>query len=71
MNPVTISLSQQKVSISEIPFPKVTICPESKADKEKIDLSSSDLGRIASGIKHSNMTALKYEHFKIPLKDGF
>lgn len=39
-NPVTYSFSEKQVSISSIPFPTVTICPETKTKKAKLDLIS-------------------------------
>ena len=39
-NPVQISFTEKDIFVSDIPFPKITICPEVKADKFKIHLES-------------------------------
>lgn len=39
-NPVTIFLHDKEDSISNIPFPTVTICPETKTYKDKLDFVS-------------------------------
>lgn len=39
-NLVTLKIIENDVSITNIPFPTVTICPETKTTKDKIDLSS-------------------------------
>lgn len=36
--PVTMSFTDKEVLVSSIPFPTVTICPETKAYKEKLDV---------------------------------
>lgn len=35
-NPVSMSFTEKPASISEIPFPTITVCPEVKAHKEKM-----------------------------------
>lgn len=38
--PVILSFTEKEAKISMIPFPTVTICPETKANKDKFDLTS-------------------------------
>lgn len=38
-NPVIVSFSEKTMSISEIPFPAVTICPETKTDAEMFNFT--------------------------------
>lgn len=38
--PITMSLSERETAISNIPFPAVTICPQTKTIKEKLDIIS-------------------------------
>lgn len=38
-SPVTMVYNEHEVSISEIPFPAVTICPMTKSSKDKLDLA--------------------------------
>lgn len=42
-NPVTMSISEIDASVSAIPFPTVTICPETKTIIEKLDLASLNM----------------------------
>lgn len=57
--PVIVHLSERPTSVWEIPFPAVTICPETKARKEKFDYTSAYV-RVATadnnGTEH-NVTA--------------
>lgn len=39
-NPVTMSLTETLLPIPTVPFPTVTICPEIKTYKQKLDLTS-------------------------------
>lgn len=38
-NPVTMSFTEKERPISAVPFPTVTICPETKVSKLKFDVS--------------------------------
>lgn len=38
-NPVTMTMNEKQIPISTIPFPTVTICPEIKTYKVKLDIS--------------------------------
>ena len=40
-NPVLIGFPEKDETIATIPFPKVTICPETKANKDKFDIFSA------------------------------
>jgi succinate dehydrogenase flavin-adding protein (antitoxin of CptAB toxin-antitoxin module) len=40
VRPVIISFAKSLCSSAEVPFPAVTICPESKVSKRELDLSS-------------------------------
>lgn len=40
-SPIVLGLTETGKSIAEIPFPTVTICPETKAVIEKIDVISA------------------------------
>lgn len=42
-NPVTISFTEKEFPISAIPFPTVTICPDIKTVKEKLDIQEAFL----------------------------
>lgn len=39
--PVTLSFTEKEATISMIPFPAITICPETKANKDKLDLMAA------------------------------
>lgn len=39
-NPVSLSYSERSVSIAQIPFPTVTICPETKSLRSEFDLTA-------------------------------
>lgn len=39
-NPVTMSFTEKPLPISAIPFPTVTICPETKTYREKLDVTA-------------------------------
>lgn len=39
--PIVMSLNEKEFAISEIPFPTVTICPEIKTTRNKLDLNSA------------------------------
>lgn len=41
LNPVKMSLTEREMPISEIPFPAVTICPETKTYYDKLDVSAA------------------------------
>lgn len=38
-NPVTMAMNEKQLPISTIPFPMITICPEIKTYKEKLDIT--------------------------------
>lgn len=40
-NPVAMSFTKTDVSLLEIPFPSVVICPETKMLKHKLDMTSA------------------------------
>lgn len=40
-NLVTVNFAEKEVSVSEIPFPTVTICPQTKFYKETINLQNA------------------------------
>lgn len=40
-SPVSVTFTERDAPISAIPFPMVTICPETKTTKEKLDLFST------------------------------
>lgn len=40
-SPVTMDFTEKEETIAAIPFPTVTICPETKANKLKIDIVST------------------------------
>ena len=40
-NPVQISFTEKDLPISSIPFPSVTLCPETKAKHDKLDVDSA------------------------------
>lgn len=40
-SPVIVSFSEKSTPIYEIPFPSVTICPETKANKTMIDFTKA------------------------------
>lgn len=46
---MTVIFSEKKTPISLIPFPMITICPETKALKEKLDVAA--MFRSSNGTK--------------------
>lgn len=59
--PVTISFSEHNIPISSIPFPTVTICPETKAQKSKLDLFNA---YHMMKTKKSNLSDIEYVHLR-------
>lgn len=55
-SPVTMSFTEKELSISAIPFPTVTICPETKTIKKKLDVPSVCDSLLAS---KANLTDTK------------
>jgi acid-sensing ion channel, other len=59
LSPVIVSFAEKSTPVWQIPFPAVTICPETKALKEKIDFTK---GYFA--IKLSNSSSLTSEELR-------
>lgn len=56
-HPVNMVISETMAAISTIPFPTVTICPEIKAHKQDLDLTTI----FSSSTPLANLTALEYD----------
>lgn len=57
-HPTTLSLVEQAVPISKIPFPTITICPETKTSKDKLDLVS--IYHALENSQKENLTDLEW-----------
>lgn len=55
-SPVIVSFSEKSTPIYEIPFPSVTICPETKAKKNMIDFTETYHKMLAQGRSPFNIS---------------
>lgn len=58
-NPVTISLTEKDRPVSAIPFPTVTICPETKTYTRQLNVTAACQMLIADG----NLSDTKYGNY--------
>lgn len=54
LTPVIVSLAERSTPVWEIPYPAITICPETKAKKNIIDITKAVWSLVADG--GSNLT---------------
>lgn len=55
--PIVMTISEKEAPISTIPFPGVTICPQTKTKKEKLDLISAY--NLLKKKAENNLTAIQ------------
>lgn len=68
-NPVTYSFSEKQVSISSIPFPMITVCPETKTMRDKLDLISVYYSKLMN-VSKSKFYFVEFFSPMIPIKSS-
>lgn len=63
-NPVTMSLTEKEMPVSAIPFPTVTICPETKTYAKKINVTDAYHSLLEES---RNLTETEYETFLLKI----
>ncbi|KAL3273928.1 hypothetical protein HHI36_015353 [Cryptolaemus montrouzieri] len=70
-SPVLVSLATNEMSISEIPFPAVTICPETKISRRCLNYSEILKKRRAGNILKTDMKqSLKFDYMSLLCKSA-